>query len=267
MDLVFLGSGGGRWVTLTQRMRTGGFRIHDNENIHVDPGPGALIAMHEERIDPLKTDAVFVTHCHPDHYNDAEILIEAMTGGATRKRGALAGSGSVLVGSDTLGPAISKYHQSKVLERCVLKLGQKVEVGDVTIEALPTKHSDPSTVGLKFYTDAGTITYSSDTEYFDGLLEEYRDSQILVLNTMRPASNRIPWHLCTDDAITILKEVRPKLAILNHFGMKMLGIRYKETKRVEEESGVKTLPADDGMRLNISDILEGVSREKGFRKL
>ena len=45
MKLTFLGSGGGRFATITQKRMTGGFRIDDIDgmNIHVDPGPGALV--------------------------------------------------------------------------------------------------------------------------------------------------------------------------------------------------------------------------------
>ncbi len=256
MYLIFLGSGGGRWVTLNQKMRTGGFRLHADTNIHIDPGPTALLAMKEMRIDPIKTDAVFITHCHPDHYNDAEVLIEAMSVGAREKKGTLAASKSVIVGIDSLGPAISKYHQDKVIKKYVLDAKQKFKIDGIEVETLPTKHSDPTTIGLKFHTKEGTITYSSDTEFFDSLYESYSDSQILILNTLRPKGDRIPWHLCTEDAIKITKEVKPKLVILTHFGMKMLKVRSAEARRVENETGIKTIAAMDGTRLNISNIFK-----------
>ena len=45
MKLQFLGTGGGRFATISQKRMTGGFRIDDmgKRNIHVDPGPGALV--------------------------------------------------------------------------------------------------------------------------------------------------------------------------------------------------------------------------------
>ncbi|MFQ5976158.1 MAG: MBL fold metallo-hydrolase [Candidatus Hydrothermarchaeales archaeon] len=256
MYLIFLGSGGGRWVTLNQKMRTGGFRLHAEGNIHIDPGPSAMLAMKEMRIDPIKTDAVFVTHCHPDHYNDAEVLIEAMTVGAREKRGTLFASKSVIVGIDSLGPAISKYHQEKVLKKYMLEVNQKAMIDRMEVETLPTKHSDPTAVGLKFHTKEGTITYSSDTEFFEGLYEAYKDSDILILNTLRPKADRIPCHLCTEDVIKITKEIKPKLVILTHFGMKMLKTKSAEARRVEKETGIRTMAATDGIRLNIHNILK-----------
>lgn len=252
MEIFFLGSGGGRWVTITQKLKTGGFRIHGSVNIHVDPGPGALVSMRDNRIPPLKTDAVLVTHCHPDHYSDAEVLIEAMTGGMTKHRGLLGGSRSVLKGIKELGPAISEYHKSKVNGVTVFEPGKTFNIDELEVRALRTKHSDPSCVGLKFYFDDGVLTYTSDTEYYEGLEDEYSDSRVIIFNIIRPGSDRIPWHLCVDDAIRIAEKVKPELAVMHHFGMKMLGRREEEARRMEKKTGIKTIAARDGLRLHIS---------------
>ncbi len=251
MKLIFLGSGGGRWVTITQRLKTGGFRIHGSANIHIDPGPGALVGLRENRISPLKTDAVLVTHCHPDHYNDAEVLIEAMSKGMTKHKGFLGGSKSVLDGIKALGPAISDYHKTKLNGIALLEPGKTFKVGNLKVETLKTKHSDPSCVGLKFYFDEGVLTYTSDTEYFEGIEEEYADSRIIIFNIIRPKSDRIPWHLCVNDAIRIAQKIKPELAIMHHFGMKMLGLEESEAMRMMKEAGVRTIPAMDGLRMRI----------------
>jgi phosphoribosyl 1,2-cyclic phosphodiesterase len=91
VGLVFLGTGGGRFATITQKRRTGGIRfLSDTLNMHVDPGPGALIYSLSRNLDPQKVGAILVSHSHPDHCTDAEVLIEAMTRGMTKKRGVVA---------------------------------------------------------------------------------------------------------------------------------------------------------------------------------
>ena len=51
----------------------------------------------------------------------------------------------------------------------------------------------------------------------------------------------------------ILKEVKPKLAIMTHFGLKMLSIDpIDEAKRITKETGVKTLAAFDGMSFEVN---------------
>ena len=49
MKLTFLGSGGGRFATISQKRMTGGFRIDDfgGKNYQIDPGPGALVRSYQ----------------------------------------------------------------------------------------------------------------------------------------------------------------------------------------------------------------------------
>ena len=83
MEIVFLGTGGGRFNLISQVRRTGGFIVRGRLQLHIDPGPGALTACHDFSIDPGKTDAVVVTHNHIDHLNDAE---DATPAGRQRMR-------------------------------------------------------------------------------------------------------------------------------------------------------------------------------------
>jgi ribonuclease BN (tRNA processing enzyme) len=64
-------------------------------------------------LDPAKTDAVLVSHCHPDHYTDTEVMIEGMSRGGLKKRGALHASALPCWKASQLhGTAISNYHRS-----------------------------------------------------------------------------------------------------------------------------------------------------------
>ncbi|MFQ5801070.1 MAG: MBL fold metallo-hydrolase [Candidatus Hydrothermarchaeales archaeon] len=251
MEIVFLGTGGGRWMTITQRLYTGGFRLHDEVNIHVDPGAGALVRTCERRINPSKTNAVMVSHCHPDHYTDAEVFIEAMTRGMTKRAGVFGGSRSVLLGNEKLGPAVSRYHKSMIEKEYTLDAGVTLKIGDIGMEALPTQHSDPEGVGMKFFTNHGIITYTGDTEYFEGMPRAYKGSSLMIINVIRPKVDMLKWHLCSEDVIRILNEVVPETAIITHFGMKMLPVARKEAVNIEAKTGVRTIAARDGMRFTL----------------
>ena len=100
-EIVFVGTGGGRFAMITQKRRTGGMRVlSERLNVHLDPGPGALIYSLSMGLDPQRLNAVLVSHSHPDHANDAEVLTEAMSHGTREKRGLLAAAHSVLEGND-----------------------------------------------------------------------------------------------------------------------------------------------------------------------
>ena len=169
LELILLGTGGGRFSTITQKRRTAGIRVlSENINIHLDPGPGALIHSVNMGLDPQKIGAVLVSHAHPDHYTDAEILVEAMTRGMTQKRGLLAASRSVLYGNEKCGPAISRYHQRMPKEVIEARPGVAFKIGDLNISITKAVHSDPDTVGFRFETSGvGDVGYTSDTEFFE----------------------------------------------------------------------------------------------------
>ena len=256
VELVFLGTGGGRFVTITQKRRTGGFRLMSKSlNLHVDPGPGALIYSLEAGLNPQKIKAVLVSHRHPDHYANAEILVEAMTRGMLKKRGTIAAPPNILSGNTDAGPAISMYHQNMIEKTIVLKPGVNFEVAKTRIVSTETKHTDPEAVGFRFeIPEVGVIGYTADTEYFEGIEKEYRGVRILILSVMRP--NGSPWigHMTPKEAVKIVGAVKPELAVATHFGMKMLfSGPTREVKFIEEKTGVPSVAAFDGMKLQVGE--------------
>jgi phosphoribosyl 1,2-cyclic phosphodiesterase len=170
----------------------------------------------------------------------------------TKKRGVLIGSPSVLRGRARFGPSISKYHQSKAGEIVTFQPGATYELNGLKLEATPAQHSDPTTFGLKFHSQAGIIGYTNDTQYFDGLAKHFQGARILIANVTRPLSMRIRWHLCSDDLISLLKQVKPELAVMVHMGM--LFMRHspeKEAARIKAEAGVKTVLGYAGLRIEV----------------
>jgi phosphoribosyl 1,2-cyclic phosphodiesterase len=251
-EIIFLGTGGGRFTTITQKRRTAGIRIiGENLNLHLDPGPGALVYSISEGLDPQKLNAIFVSHCHPDHYTDAEVLIEAMTRGMTKKRGVLAASKSVLRGSEVCEPSISKYHQQMLEQIFEAVPNMRFQVADLAVSVAEARHTDPDAVGFKFETkEYGDFAYTSDTEYFEGIGKYYRGVRLLMLCVMRPAGK--PWkgHMTTEDAIKIIQEAQPEQAVLTHLGMQMIFQGpAREAKLIEEKTGTPTVAATDGMRI------------------
>lgn len=256
-ELIFLGSGGGRFQMVGQYFKTGGFRVHTETKVHVDPGPGALLLTHQYGLNPLDLDGIVVTHCHPDHYTDTEVLIEAMTKHSTKKRGALICSKSVIDGVGDYGPAISRYHQRKPEKLIVLEPGEKFRLNDLEIESVVAKHSDPTTFGTIFHTDNGAIGYTSDTQYFDGISKYYEGVRILIANVTRPLAMRIPWHLCSEDLIKILTEIKPELTVMIHMGMMFLKHEpQSEAARIRSETKVETIPGQAGLRIDMNDKIK-----------
>ncbi|MDO5851495.1 MAG: MBL fold metallo-hydrolase [Methanobacteriaceae archaeon] len=257
MRIRFLGTGGGRFATINQKRMTGGFRIEeiDGKNMHVDPGPGALIRCHQFKCNPRKLDIVFVSHCHTDHYNDAEILIEAMTQGMKKKKGYILGSKSVIEGYGDWGPCISKYHKSKS-EITSLDDGDTTKIDNIHIKATRTIHGDPKCVGFNLEYNGFKLGYTSDTEYFPELHKEFEDVDILIASVIKDGDRKIKGHMRTQDFQKLIEEVQPKTAIMTHMGVNLImNNPFKCTRDITEKTGIRTISATDGFLMSLNQYL------------
>lgn len=268
--LTLLGTGGGRFATVTQERATGGLYLEDGVSLHIDPGPGSLVMMKRARLDPMRTDGILVSHCHPDHYTDTEVLLEAMTNGTHVQRGFLAGSVSVLEGDGTIGPAVSAYHKAAVDQVVVLRSGDETEVGHVKVRATPAYHTDPTTVGFRMMTSNGEVGYVPDTTLHEDVVEANKGVRVLVVPLTRPLRARIDHHLCTEDAAELVEGVKPELAVLNHLGLKLLREDPQlQAEWISKKSGVETVVGQDLMRIRLTDRISvkgpGEGRSRGRR--
>ncbi len=259
MEIVFLGTGGGRWNLISQARRTGGLRINGSLNIHVDPGPGALIACHDFGQDPSKVGLLVVTHNHIDHVNDAGVIAEAMSGFALQKKGWLIGSKSVILGDENGDRGISNYHMNALSHVEVAEVGKEIRVEISGRKALftPTrvKHDDRTGFGFTLEMDGKRIGYTSDTEYFRGIAAQYAGCDVLIANSLKSKDDGVPGHLFTNGTIKLFRQALPKLGIIAHMGMRLIKSGpEKEAQKIEKESGVRTIAATDGMKVGVSAL-------------
>lgn len=259
LRITFLGTGGGRHTTMYQTRCTGGMLVEHSggKHLHIDPGPGALTQMRRIHYDLAQTGSVIVSHAHPDHYSDAETVIEGMTFGGWKKRGHLYGSPTVIRGEGTLGPCISKYHLGIVEGVTVLEPGMAIDIDGLSTAVCRTDHSDPTNVGFRFDSGHGIVSYVSDTSYSEDIAKEYVGSRVLILPVTTPDDLRIPFHLCTEDAASFIELVRPELAVFIHLGIVMIKKDPAEQARnTEKRTGVRTVSVRD---LDVLDVGEALS--------
>jgi len=265
MELVFFGSGGGRIVLDKQVLATGGFRINSKElKLHAEPGPGALLKSLQYKQSPQELNAIFVSHAHLDHVNDARLMIECMNFGRFNKRyGTFIGSESVVKGHKEFEKQIDEFFKG-MLEECVaLKAGEKKQFGKhAVLKATRTAHEDESAIGFVLETEGVKIGYTSDTQVFEGMEKEYDGCDVLLMNVLRPDGDNFPFHLSSNDAISLINkmEKKPKAIFLTHLGMKFVNAGpEKQREKIERKTGVKTFIANEGTKVN---ILELISEQK-----
>ena len=257
--MIFLGTGGGRHTAMYQTRSTGGILVeHSNgKYLHIDPGPGALTNMKRIHYDLTRTESLIVSHAHPDHYSDAETVIEGMTYGGWKRLGHLYGSPTVINGVGSIGPCISKYHLEIIRDITVLNPGMKLEIDGLKTEVCKTDHSDPTNVGFRFDTGNGIVSYVCDTKYSDEIAKQHLGSRVLILPVTTPNNMRIPYHLCTEDAEFFINLVKPELAIFIHLGIVMIKRDPdRQAFETEKRTGIRTVAVKD---LDVLDVGEKLS--------
>jgi len=255
MELTFLGTGGGRFNLIDQLRRTGGFYISGTTRIHVDPGPGALAACHDFSIDPRKTDAVVVTHNHIDHLNDAALMLEAINCYPSQKRGTFISSESMLVADEFNERGISSYFTRKTERTNVARAGKPIKIGAATLMPTPVRHEDKTGFGFVLEMDGCRIGYTSDTEYFPALPKHFMHCDLLIANNLKCAPDSVGGHLYTAATARLLSECRPKMCAIAHMGLSLLKMGpSKEARKIEKESGVRTIAATDGMSISFPSL-------------
>ncbi|NOX37115.1 MAG: MBL fold metallo-hydrolase [Calditrichaeota bacterium] len=256
--IKFLGTAGARFVMIRQLRSSAGVWYHLNGmNILVDPGPGTLVkcASSRPRLDPTKLDVIILTHKHIDHSTDVNVMIEAMTDGGFRSRGRLFAPRDALEGD----PVILQYVRSFPEELIVLQPESAYDLADrVTLRTSPRHIHPVETYGLRFELPDRVIGHLVDTAYFDDLVTAYAGVDVLILHVVRFSGEgdeeKGIQHLNLGDAEKIIAAVKPRLAVLTHFGMTMLKARpWELAQQLTDRLGIKVVAANDGMQLNLDE--------------
>ncbi|MDQ2872651.1 MAG: MBL fold metallo-hydrolase [Candidatus Eremiobacteraeota bacterium] len=253
-SILFLGTGGARFVVARQIRASGGMWMRfGNTQIHVDPGPGALVRAlsHVPPCNPRELDALVLSHKHLDHSNDVNIMIEAMTSGGFAKRGMVLAPLDALEGE----PVVFPYAQRFVERVQPLEArGGPYAINDVEVRTSLAHVHSVKTYGLHFRYEGRTVSYLPCGRFFDGLIADYREHapDVLVINVLRFRDGMDVDHLTFDQARDVIAGVRPKVAVMQHFGTKMLEANPAGLAReLEARLGLRVLAAHDNMLLDV----------------
>jgi ribonuclease BN (tRNA processing enzyme) len=248
-EIKFLGTGGARFVVAKQLRYSAGIFISSSEtNLILDPGPGALLRLASSRpkIDVEKIDGVILTHVHLDHSNDVNILIDSLTEGGFKKKGVLFAPKEAYDGDNrVILPYILPF-----LDRTeILVHNRKFSIGNIEFESFRHFHT-AETYGIKMNLESKIVSFIVDTKFFDGLLDFYRFSDILVINVVLLEEKPEIMHLSIHDAKMIITELKPQKAILTHFGMGIIRAHpFMLADRLSQELGLNVIAASDGMKV------------------
>ena len=221
--------------------------------IHVDPGPGALVRAlsYVPPCNPRDLSGIVLSHKHLDHSNDVNVMIEAMTSGGFRRRGVLLAPHDALHGE----PVVFPYAQ-RFVDRVEIATERNgpYHIGEVEVHTSIRHVHAVETYGLHFRYDARTVSYLPCGRYFEGLAEDYRKHQpdLLIINVLRYRDSMDVDHLTFDQAREVIGLIGPRVAVLQHFGTKMLEQDpVRLARELEDDLGIRTIAAYDNMLLDV----------------
>jgi phosphoribosyl 1,2-cyclic phosphodiesterase len=240
-----MGTAGARFMVAKQLAASGGLYVEEgNTRMSLDPGPGAIVQYAKRKVDLTKLDAIVISHRHLDHSNDVNVMIEAMTDGGFRHRGRLYCPSDALDGD----PVVLKYIRNFPQEIVALEPSTEYTVGDITFATTPRHVHQVETYGFRFGSKLGWVT---DSAYYDGIAEQHRADVMVIHLVLMECRAGLP-HLCLDDAERIIREAKPRLAILTHYGMTVWRAHpWELAADLTQRIGTEVKAARDGMSLEL----------------
>jgi phosphoribosyl 1,2-cyclic phosphodiesterase len=251
--ITFLGTAGARFMVSRQLAASGGLWLSlSGTELLIDPGPGCIVQSTKRKLNAEKLDAIILSHRHLDHSADVNVMVEAMTNGGFNRHGWLYAPADALADE----PVIFSYLKKAIAGITVLEAGKSYTVGNISFST-PVKHIHPvDTYGMVFQSRGHSFSYIADTLYFEGLSKHYI-SDLLIINMVFTEPRPTIDHLAVPDVARIIGEIKPRIAILNHFGLHVWQAKpWKIAKELSRQTGVKVIAARDGMKFDLAKLEE-----------
>lgn len=247
-QIIFLGTGGSPETINSQTRSGAGIVIqYGKHQVLLEAGPGTIQKAAHYGVDLRKTDIILVSHNHIGHSNDLNLAISKITDGGLNKNATLISTKETISGSDKI--LLSSY-KNMLKEVKEVKAGDSMQIDEIRIQTLSTYHSNEN-VGFRITTPDFILTYSSDTALKKDLLNQYKGTDILILNVVGAHKYKSRFNLNIDRAAEIIEAIKPKLTILTHFGEEMIKFDplYK-ARMVAKQTLQQVIAAHDGMVIN-----------------
>jgi phosphoribosyl 1,2-cyclic phosphodiesterase len=245
MKLTFMGTAGARFMVAKQLAASGGIYIEDgNARLSLDPGPGAVVQYAKRKVDLTKLDGIVLSHRHLDHSNDVNVMIEAMTEGGFSHRGRLFCPADALEDD----PVVLQYLRRFPEEIIRLEPETEYRVNGLAFSTTPRHVHQVETFGFRFGDRLGWVT---DSAYYDGIAEQHKAEVMVIHLVLMQCRPGLP-HLCLEDVERIIREAKPRLAIITHFGMTVWRAHpWEVAADLTQRVGTEVKAARDGMSLEL----------------
>ncbi len=241
--ITFLGTAGDARATLLRA--SGGCIIGTDKNqIHCDPGPGAII-----KSDVGRHTAVLITNNDILSSGGVPGILYATSNDGEKKECVL------------IEPENAKVENMENYTKAIYPLspGLKVTLKDVEIVGQKTS---TNALGYLIYTPDCIIGYCPHTKLTKEIVMQYKSADIMILPLAGVLSEKKEHKITVKDITTMLESIKPQLLILSSFTEKVLENDPLQIARdIQLATGVNTVAAKDGM--NITPSAKSIQKRLG----
>ena len=206
---------------------TSGYLLQSKSKaILIDCG-SAVLSQLQKYIELSDLDAVIITHYHSDHTADIHclqyaVMIDSLQG----KR-----QNILPIYAHNEDKQFESLTYREYTEGVAVRSESNLIIDDFNFSFIKTIHPAPC-LAIKITQQKKTVTYTADTEYFDGLVDFARYSDILLseASLYREYENKVPGHLSAAQAGKLAAEAEASGLILTHLP------HYGDHKQLIKES-------------------------------
>lgn len=184
--------------------------------------------------DPLKLQAVIITHRHVDHSYGLPSLLEMLRLSGKKETLRLYINEDFYFEAKQILNAYGLLREDFPVEVVSIRGSDAFFIDGLKIETFHVRHSVPN-FGLKISDSKAVVVYSSDTEPCEEVTERARNADVLIheATCAEFVTGRKEGHSCVEDAARIAKEARVKVLCLVHLGSELEN-RIDELKQKAE---------------------------------
>jgi ribonuclease BN (tRNA processing enzyme) len=145
-------------------------------------------------------------------------------------------------------PVVLKYVRRFPREIVRLAPETSYSVNGVTFTTSGRHAHQVETYGFRFGNRLGWVT---DSAYYEAIAEQHK-ADVMVIHTVLLNSRAELPHLSVADAERIIREAKPRLALLTHYGMTVWRANPEEIAAdMTQRLGTEVRAAHDGMSIDL----------------
>ncbi|WP_056966023.1 MBL fold metallo-hydrolase [Apilactobacillus ozensis] len=185
----------------------------NNYNLMIDCGSGDLISL-ENNIDPLMLDSVLISHYHHDHMADIGVLQYYWQLHNKRPNKSIL----PIYGNDTDLNMVKSFNWPNSTVGKSYNAGSVLNLGPFEIIFKEVHHPVPSfAMRILEKSTNKVLVYTSDTYYFDELVDFSKNSDLLITDTNFYGDKKgKKWHMTSEESGLLAKNSNSKKLLLSH---------------------------------------------------